>query len=91
MVDEQWYIIADIEIVRFCWKISKLGGLKSMLNFLMDIRIYFSIKPLLLQGLLLCSLKIHELFWDVKMENGVLGEYKKTLDTKRSRILKRNC
>ena len=62
-----------------------------MLNILINIMIYFSIQPLLLKGLHIYPLKIRELFLDVKMENGVLGEIQKTLDTKRARTLKRNC
>ena len=61
-----------------------------MLNILIDIRIYFSIQPLLLKRLYIDSLKICELFWYVKMENGVFDRKQKTLDTKQSRILKRN-
>ena len=48
-----------------------------MLNILMDIRTYFSIQRLLLKGIYLDCLKIFDLFWDIKMENGVLGETQK--------------
>ena len=50
-----------------------------------------NIQPLLLKGLHKYSLDICELFWYVKMENGVWGEIQKTLDTKQARILKHNC
>ena len=42
----------------------------------MDIRIYFYIQPILLKGLNIDSLNIHEIFLDVKTENGVMGKYK---------------
>ena len=51
-----------------------------MLNILMDIIIYFSIQHILLKGLHKYSLTISEIFWGVKMENGVFGQIKKTLD-----------
>ena len=46
----------------------------------------FPIQPLLRKGINKYSPEIIDLFWDVKMENGVLGKYKKNLDTKRARI-----
>ena len=46
----------------------------------------FSIQPLLLKGVHIYSLGIHELFLDVKMENGVFGQIQKILDTKSTRI-----
>ena len=51
---------------------------------------FFIIQPLLLKGLDEDSLEICGLFWDVKMENGVLGLIQKTLDTKQANILKHN-
>ena len=59
--------------------------------FFIDVRIRFFIQTLLLKGLHKYSLEICELFWDVKMENGVFGQIQKILDTKRARILKHNC
>ena len=79
-----------------CWEFSKLWGLKYI--FLIDVRIYLlyrchknSIQYLLLKGLHKYYIKICELFWDVKMVNGVLVQIQKTLDTERASILKHNC
>ena len=59
--------------------------------YLMDIVHNFSISPTLLKGLHKYSLKIIELFWEVKMEMGFLEKYKINRDTKRSHILHHNC
>ena len=66
MFDEQWYIVADFEIMIFCWKIEIVRFLK-ILNISIDVRIYFLIQSLLLKGVFIYSLDIHKIFWYVKM------------------------
>ena len=48
---------------------------KNIFNILINI-IFF--KPLLPKSFYKYSLKIGELFWDIEMENGILGEIIKT-------------
>ena len=60
------------------------------MNILIYIIIYFCGSTLLLKRLHIYFLKIFELFWYVKIENGVFGQIQKTLDTKWACISKRN-
>ena len=48
-----------------------------MFKFFIDVRIYLSIPTLLLKGTHKHLLNIHELFWDVKMENIIFGKIQK--------------
>ena len=81
MVDEKWYIVADFEMMRFCWNISKLWGKNKII--LIDVRFVlkrgqiFPIQPILLKGIHIYSLVICDLFLDVKMENEVFGQIQK--------------
>ena len=83
--------------MRFCWKFSKLWGLKKEYfdwcqNLFLDrCQILFFIQIHLLKGLNKDSLEIHEILSYVEMENGVMGYIQKILDTKRACILKHNC
>ena len=47
------------------------------MNILIDVKFYFSIHPLLLKGLHIYYFEICELFLDIKIENGVLGQLQK--------------
>ena len=53
---------------------------------LIDVRMFFWTQPLLLKGLHIYYFEICELFWYVKMKNGVIGQILKTLDTKWAHI-----
>ena len=58
-------------------QILKLWGLKTYVKYFDRYQNYFSIRPQLIKGLYKDSLKIYELFWDVKMENGIFEKTKK--------------
>ena len=60
--------------------------LKHMLNILIDIRIIFLIRSLLLKGLHTDTLNILDLLWYVKTENRLYGKHPKTIDTKRAQV-----
>ena len=72
-------IFRNYEFKNNCWIFRYISGF------------IFSIQPVLLKGIPIYYLNICELFWDVKIENRVLEKYKKKIDKKQERILKRNC
>ena len=57
----------------------------------MHIEHNFSISPSPLKGLHKDSLKVRELFWEIKIEIYFLGKKKKNRDTKWAHILHLNC
>ena len=78
-----WEFIEIFEVVRL--KIKNIYWCQTCLN-----RCHIFIQPLLLKCLYKDLLNINELFWDLKWKIGVLEKYKKTLETKRTRILEYN-
>ena len=61
-----------------------------MFNILIDNRTIFLIPYLLLKGLQKDPLNICELFWNVKMEDGIFGKIQINRDTRQAHILHQN-
>ena len=71
-------------------QILKWWGLNVFDKKLIYVSVFFSIQPQSLQGLHEYFPKIFELFWDIKMEEGVYGKNQKYTKTNQARILHNN-
>ena len=93
-IDHCWWVMiyyCRFLGVIFCWKFRNWEAKTIMFNISIDIRIYFSIKYLLIKGIHLDHLKGFDLSCDVKKGNWSFGKIQKTIGTKQARISKRNC